>query len=397
MSVAQHTAFTTITTSNAITLADAGAVTGKAAIVTYNLANGTNTFTASSTAVSNSVTGGSGADTFNFGQLTDGTTQSLVTDTIIGGTGTDTLNITGNIALTATLTNVTTIENIVLANTSTAVSLTLANGNVAAAASMTIDGSSMTTAAAILTVDGALEADGSLNIIGGNAADILTGGGIADTITGGNGADSITGGAGADTISLTEAIAAVDEVVVTTGITADTITGFTAGAGGDQLDFLLTALNAAGGVTAAETDTIAFFGTAGAAITDATAGATNAVRTIDNDTSTHATITGATVILLHGGATTFANVGAAVDAFEAAGGFTITHQSNVADDDTFLFAYENSTTGFVHIAAASFEAADDNNAAAAVIADGALKGTDLVILSGVVDVTTLTAANFDFI
>lgn len=236
MSVAQHAAFTTITTSNAITLADAGAVTGKSAIATYNLANGTNTFTASSTAVSNSVTGGSGSDTFNFGQLTDGTTQSLVTDTIIGGAGTDTLNITGNVALTATLTNVSGIENIVLANTSTAVSLTLANGNVAAAASMTIDGSSMTTAAAILTVNGAAEADGSLNIIGGNAADILTGGGIADTITGGLGADSITGGGGDDTISLTEAVQSIDTVVLAT-TTNDSITGYSI-AGGDILKFI---------------------------------------------------------------------------------------------------------------------------------------------------------------
>ena len=50
----------------------------------------------------------------------------------------------------------------------------------------------------------------------------------------------------------------------------------------------------------------------------------------------------------------------------------------------------------MHIAAASFEAAD-NNAGAAAIADSALKGTDLVILSGVTDVTTVAADNIDFV
>jgi hypothetical protein len=80
---------------------------------------------------------------------------------------------------------------------------------------MTIDGTSLTTG--ILTVAGGAEAAGSYNIIGGNAADILTGGIGADTISGGIGADFITnqvsgaaisagdvliGGAGIDTFTL---------------------------------------------------------------------------------------------------------------------------------------------------------------------------------------------------
>jgi len=61
-----------------------------------------------------------------------------------------------------------------------------------------------------------------------------------------------------------------------------------------------------------------------------------------------------------------------------------------------LFAYEV-TGGGVMIAAASFEALDGNSGTAAAIADAALKGTDLLLLSDVDDVTTLDAADFAFI
>ena len=185
-------------------------------VTAYNLAAGTNTFTASTTAANNSIVGGTGADTFNFGIDSAGTGLLFtVDDTVTGGTGTDTLNLIGNLAQTVTLTNVSGIENIVTANTTTAVALTLADGNVAAGATMTIDGTSLTTGA--LTVAGGAEVDGSLNIIGGNGADILTGGTLGDTITGGIGADTIanqvtgiatsgadrlTGGAGIDTFIL---------------------------------------------------------------------------------------------------------------------------------------------------------------------------------------------------
>jgi hypothetical protein len=259
----------------------------------------------------------------------------------------------------------------------------------------TMDELDASAATGVITTTGGFA--GGATIAGGTKGDTLIGSTAGDIITGNNGTDTINGLAGADTIVLTETTAAIDTVVIGNGQTSDVVTDFVVGTGGDQVDFDLTALNIAAAIAGNETDTIAFFGAAGAAITDATAGATNAVATISNDSSVHATVLNATVILLDGGATTFATVGDAVDAFEASGSFTITHQSNVADDDTFLFAYENSTTGFVTLAAASFEAADDNNASAAAIADAALKGADLLTISGVTDVTTITAANVDFI
>jgi len=95
----------------------------------------------------------------------------------------------------------------------------------------------------------------------GAGADTLTATGGADTITADNGADTITGGGGGDVINLTETVAAVDIVHLSavtgngnaTGNGLDTITGFTFGAGGDQLNVELLA----GGVAAEEAESTA--------------------------------------------------------------------------------------------------------------------------------------------
>lgn len=107
------------------------------------------------------------------------------------------------------------------------------------------------------------------SITGGATTDTITGGSGADTIIGAAGVDSITGGEGidaiasaegADVIVLTEVTAVSDRVIfgnqgVVTGGTdlafgalagADTITGFTAGAGGDELVFDISAFGLAG-------------------------------------------------------------------------------------------------------------------------------------------------------
>ena len=175
----------------------------------------------------------------------------------------------------------------------------------------------------------------------------------------------------------------------------DTVGDFTAES--DAFHFDLSDLETSGAVEAGATfDFITFAGTT-AAPTSTLASTTVAVDTIADDSSNHATILGGNVIILHGGATTFATVADAVDAFEASGSFTITHHNNIAENDAFIFAYENSTTGLVTIAAANFNAADDHNGGAATIADNLLDGYDLVSLTGVTDVTTLTAVDFNFI
>lgn len=273
MSTAQHTAFTTIS-NVAISLTDAGTVAAKAGNAIYNLANGTNTFTASSTAVNNNVTGGSGADTFNFGQTSASLNVFDANDTVAGGTGTDTLNLNGNIALTVILTNVSTVESIVLGNTTTNVSLTLVAGNTTTSGALTIDGSSLTTGT--LTVAGA-NGGASTNIIGGNAADILTGTAQADTIFGGLGGDSITGGNGIDSIDLTEAVSSIDTVNVSAVIAVanrDVITGFATTVDKVQLGISNTTVNTANGVAAVTATSTTAAGVGGGAYTITTATST---------------------------------------------------------------------------------------------------------------------------
>jgi Ca2+-binding RTX toxin-like protein len=90
--------------------------------------------------------------------------------------------------------------------------------------------SSLTGSDAADTLTGVAGADtltGGLgdDILDGAAGnDVITGGAGADTITGGNGVDTLTGGTGADKF-----------VLATVSAHRDTITDFTAGGGGDQL------------------------------------------------------------------------------------------------------------------------------------------------------------------
>jgi S-layer protein len=213
--VAQFAGFTTVSNIAGLTFSDAGTIAANTNLTSYTLANGTNAFTASTTALDVSVLGGTGNDTINFGSaaFTDA-------DTVSASTGTDTLNLTGNTAMTLThgAANFLAVENIVLSNTSTAVSITTHTNSVGAGLTLTVDASSETTAAGILTFVGTVETDGYYNIIGGNAADNIIGGQLADTISGGAGADTIanqatgaggaskadklTGGTGADTYIL---------------------------------------------------------------------------------------------------------------------------------------------------------------------------------------------------
>ena len=99
------------------------------------------------------------------------------------------------------------------------------------------------------------------------------------------------------------------------------------------------------------------------------------------------------VIFLTGTAT----VGAAVDLMESSGSRTLKHKSNVADNDAFFFVYVNSTTGNATLAAAAFQAADDESTGADVVADAALAGVDLIEFAGITAVTGFHADNFDLV
>ena len=98
-------------------------------------------------------------------------------------------------------------------------SVTLDNANVAATKTLTVDASALTTG--VLTFVGTSEADGSVVVIGGGAADSITGtaSALADNLSGGAGndtfvmagnltsADTIDGGAGTDIVSISGTVA----------------------------------------------------------------------------------------------------------------------------------------------------------------------------------------------
>jgi hypothetical protein len=171
-----------------------------------------------------------GATTYS-GALTVNVTTALVsTDTITGGTNTgDSLvfDLTSGSNTTSSLTALSKVENVsTKGSTTNSLTLTLANGNIAADKTMTIDGSALTSG--VLTVDALAELDGKVVVTGGAANDFFTGsanttGLYGDNFTGGAGSDifyfatdyltsldTIAGGTGTDTISLTNASTVID-------------------------------------------------------------------------------------------------------------------------------------------------------------------------------------------
>jgi serralysin len=76
--------------------------------------------------------------------------------------------------------------------------LVLSNGNVAAGATLILNGASLVDPTQTVSFDGSAVHDGNLIMLGGGGNDSLTGGSGADQLFAGLGQDSLTGGAGAD-------------------------------------------------------------------------------------------------------------------------------------------------------------------------------------------------------
>ncbi len=176
-------------------------------------------------AVSETITGGLGNDTFQFGAT--GTLD--YDDDLVGGTGTDTIALNNNVNATLNayidLSEVTGIEQVTLLDpngddTTTAEADAVAiyfsgaaTGTTPADLSdnatdntdvvLTVSGSVITDSLDTLTVDASAikDADNRFSITGGAANDSLTGGASIDTISGGSGNDQITGGVGADSLT----------------------------------------------------------------------------------------------------------------------------------------------------------------------------------------------------
>ncbi len=147
--------------------------------------------------------GGAGADVFFFegGRWGAG-------DRVDGGGGRDALVISAGSGLTRiefAANALANIESISLNNhfatdatQKPSYQLVLDNGNVAAGATLIVNGSSIPYGQ-VVGIDGRAELDGNLILIGGGGNDTLRAGGGSDVLIGGGGADSIAGFGGADT------------------------------------------------------------------------------------------------------------------------------------------------------------------------------------------------------
>jgi len=235
--------------------------------------------TASATVVESdvnfSITGGSGSDSIVSGSGADTINGYIGTDTIDGGAGNDVLalnfaNVTSNAVTQSTDTTIANIETIAITG-NTAVTVTLTGQT--EAFTITASGSGGHT-----VVGGS----GNDTITGSTAADSLVGGSGVDSITGGTGSDSLTGGAAADYL---DADVGTDRLYWTattaalfaaeTGSTAGAAVTYAAGSIGDTITSFTSASDkfyfAAAGVTNAigtEVDTLVTV-TSGGTVTNA--------------------------------------------------------------------------------------------------------------------------------
>ena len=223
---AQASAFTSVLQAagnDVITLSTAGSVTGLATAaggvaLAYAFANGTNTFTASTTAMNYLLTGGTGADTFNMGAL------MTTDDEIAGGTGTDVLVVTGAAAGDAAYTGIETIT------VTYAEAATFTTGAMAPGAASTINAST-STAAVTLNATSYVPTT-SLTITDGASNDVIT----APALEASQNLTTINlSSGGSDTVALVDAETTVDA-------TRLTINNFTTGigAGADIFNIDLT-------------------------------------------------------------------------------------------------------------------------------------------------------------
>jgi len=267
----------------------------------------------------------------------------------------------------------------------------------------------------------------AVTMTAGNGGATFTGGGGADTLTGGNGADSLTGGAGADTISggagddgtlaggagndTIDGGAGDDTIsgqagadVITTGSGADTVVAdnlvltsstvsvdkvsdFTTGAGGDQIDISVTAVEAIMGgsnnlASAGDSDVNIGAGTA--------ANVTYVTGAFDADN------VAGEIVALSG---TFAATTDVETALETGGSHAMTLNGIVDQSDAFLVLYDDGTDTFLAVAELTHATSHTDGT---TFTSGDLVVTNILEFDGMADVTAAGFAtgdnvNFDFI
>lgn len=194
-------------------------------------------FTGSAGAGVDSLTGGSGNDTFVYSVAADLFSGTALVDSIVGGSGTDTIQIgkvdtgftMGNTIEWGRASSVETIKALATTTTTVVNSLTL-DVTAYAAGIRTVDFSAVANTSNTNIIDATeiIGVDGLTLIGSATGVTSITGGSGNDTMSGGSANDTFVGGLGSDSISLT----AGGTDTVTLATSADTITGFTAGANG---------------------------------------------------------------------------------------------------------------------------------------------------------------------
>ena len=330
-------------------------------------------------------------ETINVNSTVSGTIAAgdINTLTTLTATHLNTLNITGDTKFV--ITNAITTASIRTVDGSTS------TGGVTYSAAAAVAGITLKGSAAVKSAGHVQDNDNILT--GGAGADSITGGSGIDTIIGGAGNDIITTGAGVDSVTsnngndvidLTETIQAVDSVIIIrTDEGNDAVTGFIAGAGGDQIDVTYAA-------AAAFRD---FNGIADGTLLRLDLGATNVANA--DETVVISTVTGAFDGSNLTTATTITNINLAANfvsnvelatALEVGGDAVFTTDVALAAKDMVLVTWDDGTDSYLsHV---EFGAAVNDGASAA---DGGLTITDLITFVGVADSSTLVATNFDLI
>jgi len=360
------------TSSNALTIT--GSTAGAAAYATIT-ANDEETIT---------ITSGDAAGE-NFETALAATDLTTLT---LSGTGNVTVTgaITGAVDLaTVDASGVVGTSGVDASNSGTAVTMTAGNGGatfVGGSNHDTLTGGtgadSLTGGAGNDTINAGAGDDATVN--GGAGVDTIDGGAGADTINGGAGVDTITTGAGADTVVM------ANISLTATTVEVDKVADFTKGAGGDQIDVTVTAVEAILGgskemTAAADMDV----NSAGAN----TVGVFYVAAAWDGDN-----FTGGDIVALTG---TFASTGAVETALETGGSRAMTLDGSVAQNQGFLVLYDDGANTYLSFAMLSDATTEADGA---TFNAGDLTVTNILEFTGMTDVSGFSTdndVNFDFL